>query len=70
MRITVVAMSNSEKFYIGQADCICNDYFESRKKQRQEEIERASKQLRLGRRADCPEEEDEPLCPLYIRRND
>ena len=63
-------MSDSEKFYIGQADCICHEYFESRKKLRQEEIERASKYLRLGRRADCPEEEDEPLCPAYIRRND
>ena len=63
-------MSDSEKFYIGQADCICHEYFESRKKLRQEEIERASKYLRLGRRADCPEEGDGPLCPAYIRRND
>ena len=63
-------MSDSEKFYIGQADSICHEYFESRKKLRQEEIERASKYLRLGRRADFPEEEDGPLCPAYIRRND
>jgi len=62
-------LSDSE-FYIGQADCICHSYFESKKKQRQEEIKRASKYLRLGRRADCPEEDDEPLCPLYIRQND
>ena len=63
-------MSDSEKFYIGQADCICHSYFESRKKQRQEEVERASKYLRLGRKAHCPEDDDAPLCPLYIRQND
>lgn len=63
-------MSNSEKFYIGQADCICHEYFEHKKRHRQEEIDRASKLLRLGRRADCPEEDDEPLCPAFFRRND
>ena len=63
-------MSDSERFFVGQADCICHEYFESKKKERQEEIERASRQLRLGRRADCPEGDDKPLCPAYIRRND